>query len=71
MTEPTTEYRATDAEVYLDYEGRAQLVLFTGKGRLTVRMTREVLENLHCRAKRELDRVPHSLERLERMARHQ
>ena len=32
MTEPTTEYRATDAEVYLDYEGRAQLVLFTGKG---------------------------------------
>ncbi len=71
MSEPTVEYRATDAEVYLDHEGRAQLVLFTGKGRLRVHMTREALETLHCRAKRELDRMPDSTARLEHLARHQ
>ena len=59
MAEPTIEYRAADLEVHLDREGAAQLTLFTGKGRLIVHMTREALENLYCRAKRELDRVPH------------
>ena len=58
MAEPSIEYRATDIEAYLDHEGRARLTLFTGKGRVTVHMARELLEALSFRIKRELDRVP-------------